>query len=228
MSDNNYLKFDLNKPAEISSVPVNSTDNRFTPSGVTPDSSEQSSGNNKVLNFIKKYLKPAPRSQLNIPTQDIYHGNVNKFYKPVIGNANFVRGNVFAAPYHYSKGVKVYEKIMKPEYQNPLPFNDNIDYNGDNEKIIIRSQSPFYPFPTENYYKNKEYKTYPHINNYMNNEPIYRYPYGKIEGINRGIYNSELLEPFSTPGQMANNSAFLGVIVIVFSLSIILIYYKSK
>ena len=62
----------------------------------------------------------------------------------------------------------------------------------------------------------------------MNNEPIYRYPYGKIEGINRGIYNSELLEPFSTPGQMANNSAFLGVIVIVFSLSIILIYYKSK
>ena len=106
-------------------------------------------------------------------------------------------------------------------------LNDNIDYNGNNEDIIMRANSPFYPFPSQNYINNKNYKTYARDNNYIKGQPIYNYPYGKIEGINEGEYY-DMLEPFATPGQMANNSAFLGVIVIIFSLSVILIYYKSK
>ena len=226
MTDN-ILEFDLNRPAQLSSVPINSTNNKFTPEGVHNNTKEYGSGNNKVLNFFKKYLKPSPRNQLVIPTRDIYKGNIKKFYTPVINNGNYIRGNRFSPQYPYKNGIKTFEKISEKIYQNPTASNDNIDYNGNNEDIIIRLDSQFYPYPSQNYINNKNYKTYVRDKSYIKEQPIYNYPYGKIEGINEGEYN-ELLEPFATPEQMANNTAFLGVIVIIFSLSVILIYYKSK
>jgi len=223
----NILEFDLNRPAQLSSVPINSVDNSFSPDGVQDNTKEYGSGNNKFYKFFKKYLKPAPRNQLVIPTRDIYKGNIKKFYTPVIGNGNFIRGNRFAAPYPYKNGIKTFEKISNKTYQNPLPSNDNIDYNGSNQDVIMRTNSQFYPYPSQDYENNKNYKTYARENGYIKEQPIYNYPYGKIEGINEGEYN-DILEPFATPGQMVNNTAFLGVIIIICSLSVILIYYKSK
>ena len=44
--------------------------------------------------------------------------------------------------------------------------------------------------------KKKDYWTYPHEKRFLNMQPIYKYPYGKVIGIPEGKYNPFLLEGF--------------------------------
>ena len=207
--DSNLLSFDLNRPAEISSVPLNTTNATFTPRPHQSDKSSPSSGKNRFRNFMVRFLKPSPRNQLNVPTNNTYSGNIDKFYKPVLNNANYVRGNEFGLSYPYPKQNRFIERILKETPQDPISSN-NIDYIGNKENIQIRANSRFYPFPTQKYQKNKKYWTYPTIQQFLTGQPVYNYPHGKIEGA-----RSNIVENFSGGTKINYNSYVAGFIIVL-------------
>jgi len=130
--------------------------------------------NNKPLRF----LEPAPRNQLGVPSNHTFNNEypLKSYYNNPLDNGNFVRGNQFANIYPYEKEKKIREIIK----------NNNEDNN------VIVANSPFYPFPGQKYMSNKKYWTYPREMSYINNQPIYNYPYSKREGVVENFENYKI------------------------------------
>jgi len=185
--DNEVLEYEFNQPAMLSSLSFNSVNQQHTPKGYdTVKSTPADSGNYFRTKAEKTFLGPAPRSQLGVPTNKVYTGNTKKYYKPIISNANWVRGNQFGVHYPYKKNKKFTEVVAIPNI-NPERSN-KIDYLGNNSKIIMRNNDPFYPYPSEHLRKNPDYWGYMHEKQYLNGQPIYNYPYSDQEGVGRGKY----------------------------------------
>lgn len=214
--DNLLLKFNLNNPKKLSNVPQNIADTPHTPRGFQSYDREQASGQYIAKPFLRRLLNPAPRNQLNYPMDNRFKGTTAPFYKQVLGNANFVRGNQFGLSYPYSSMPESVETINPTLRQG----GDPLDYL--NENIVMRKNSPFYPYPNYKFTKNPDYQTYPHIKRYLKGQPIYNYPYGRAEGIPEGVYNPFLVENFENKCTMGkNNTAYVGLILVI---GILLLY----
>ena len=215
--DNLLLKFNLNNPKKLSNIPKNVADTPHTPRGFQSYEREQASGQYKAKPFLKKLLKPAPRNQLNYPTQNRFHGLTAPYYKQVLGNGNFVRGNEFGLSYPF------HSKPESTEIESPTlrQGREPLDYL--NSDIVMRKRSPFFPYPNFDYTKNPDYQTYPHTRRYVKGQPIYNYPYGRQEGIPEGVYNPFLVENFGNRkcSMGKNNTAYVGLFLVI---GILLLY----
>jgi hypothetical protein len=174
----------------LSSLSFNSVDQQHSPLAYDTMKSTPASGNYFRTKTEKTFLGPAPRSQLGVPTRKVYLGtNAERkaYYKDIIGNANFVRGNQFSNVYPYKKAKRFEEIIdipsVEPQIKGP------VDYLGNDAKIVMRNNDPFYPYPSQHLLENKNYWSYMHEKKYMNDQPIYNYPYSKMEGSSRGMYH---------------------------------------
>ena len=183
--DNEVLEYEFNKPAMLSSLSFNSVDQQHTPKPFDKIKSTPASGNYFRTPADKVFLGPAPRSQLGVPTNKVYTGNRSKYYKSIISNANWVRGNQFGVDYPYKKKDKFREVVKIPSTNLD---RKNIDYLGNDAKIVMRNNDPFYPYPSLHLRKDKDYWGYMHEKQYVNGEPIYNYPYSLQEGVARGKY----------------------------------------
>jgi len=198
MEDKDILGFNYDQPKELSSISFNTVNQQHAPQGFSTVESTPASGNYTHVEENQVELNPAPRSQLGVPTNKVFRGNSDKYYEEILGNANFVRGNEFGLDYRGRKTV-----TEEPQYLDNIAFpsvkpdkDGNVDYLGSDAKIVMRNNSPFYPFPSQKLLKNKSYGAYPHEYQYVKGQPIYNYPYGKQEGIKEGKYNPFLMEGF--------------------------------
>ena len=83
---------------------LNSANNQNTPLSYDLIESTPASGNYNQKKSKSTFLSPSPRSQLfEDPLSDIYIGKKKPFYKEILGNANFVRGNQFSNNYPFKK-----------------------------------------------------------------------------------------------------------------------------
>jgi len=185
-SDNEILDFNFNDPKMLSSLSFNSVDQQHSPLGYDTIKSTPASGNYQRTPSENTNLGPAPRSQLGVPTRKVYKGKVGKYYKPILDNANWVRGNQFGVDYPYKKNDKFVEVVAIPNVK--VDKKTPADYLGNDAKIVMRNNDPFYPYPSQHLLENKNYWSYMHPYKYMNEQPIYNYPHGKIEGGDRGLY----------------------------------------
>ena len=199
-NDRSFLGFNWNQPKETASLSYNTVNQKHSPDSYEKVESTPASGNYWRKHFPKKYLNPAPRSQLGVPTNKTYSGKLGKFYKPILGNADFVRGNQFSVKYPYAKKPTFVEQVAMP---NVTPKEGPVDYLGSNAKIVMRNNSPFYPYPSQHILENKNYWQYPKAHQYLNDQPIFNYGHGLMEGGNLGKYtgwkgyNPYLLEGFN-------------------------------
>ena len=229
--DQEILGFNFNQPKKLSTLSFNTVNQQHTPLGFETDKSTPASGNYNRTIAQDINLKPAPRSQLGVPTNKIYRGDTSKFYVPILDNLNFRRGGDFSVHYPYPKAKPFVETVAIPSVV-PTPADDPVDYLGSNAKIVIRNNDPFYPYPSQHLLENKNYWAYNHENKYLNDQPIYNYPYGKMEGVSRGKYkggkgyNPYLVEGFS--GEDMGRNRWIMMILIVIVLLIYFCYYKLK
>jgi len=184
--DNQILNFKFNEAKDLSTLSFNSVDQQHSPLAYDTIESTPASGNYFRTPAKKTFLGPAPRSQLGVPTKQVYKGNRSKFYKPILNNANFVRGNQFGVVYPYKKARKYYETVAIPSVTPDK--NGPVDYLGNDAKIVMRNNDPFYPYPSQHLLENKNYWSYMHPRKYLSDQPIYNYPHGKMEGSSRGRY----------------------------------------
>ena len=94
-------------------------------------------------------------------------------------NDEFARGNEFA---------RGHDLMSKNKYLQETPFLYK-------KTPTILADSPFYPMPGFDRQKNKNYKTYPHPKEFVNGQPIYKYPYTlkneqKVTGYKEGFENA--------------------------------------
>jgi len=184
--DNQLLNFNYNSPKQLSSLSFNSVDQQHAPLPYATKKSTPASGNYFRTPAEITFLGPSPRSQLGVPTNQVYRGKVKKYYRPVLSNANWVRGNQFGIINPYKKSRKYYETVSIPSV---IPDkNGPVDYLGNDSKIVIRNNDPFYPYPSQHLLENKDYWSYMHPHKYLNGQPIYNYEHGKMEGVSRGKY----------------------------------------
>lgn len=185
--DNEILDFNFNEPKMLSSLSFNSVDQQHAPLGYDTIKSTPASGNYFRTPSVKTNLGPAPRSQLGVPTRKIYKGKTGKYYKPILDNANWVRGNQFGVKYPSKKDKTFVEVVSIPNVK--ADRSGPSDYLGNDAKIVIRNNDPFYPYPSQHLLENKNYWSYMHSSKYLNGQPIYNYEHGKMEGGDRGRYN---------------------------------------
>lgn len=186
-SDNQILDFNFTQPKSLSSISYNTVDQQHSPVAYDKIESQPASGNYFRTPSEDIFLGPAPRSQLGVPTKKVYKGNTKKYYKPIIGNANFIRGNQFGVVNPYQKAGKFTEVVSIPSVD--IDKNGPIDYLGNDAKIVIRNNDPFYPYPSQHLLESNDYWAYNHDYQYLNGQPIYNYPHGKMEGSSRGKYD---------------------------------------
>lgn len=214
------LNFNLNQPKMLSSTTMNSVNTPFTPNGFQEYSSSPAANSKKRYIYEKKYLKPAPRDQTLVPTDVEYKGKIAQYYKEVLGNGNFVRGNQFGVKYPYEEMKPLWQQIDNPtvKYSSPDNLDKPVDYLESNAKIMMRHNSPYYPYPSLGLEKKKDYWTYPHEKRFLNMQPIYKYPFGKTIGIPEGKYNPFLLESFyqKTDKKEIISRELFGIIVLIF------------
>ena len=186
-NDEQILQFNYNQPKDLASLSFNTVNQQHTPLGYDKIESTPASGNYFKSRESKTFLGPAPRSQLGVPTSKVYRGDRKKFYKPVMSNGNFVRGNDFGliSPY---KMADEYNEIVSIPTVDPIE-KGSVDYLGNDAKVVIRNNDPFYPYPGQHLLKNKNYWAYAHENKYLNDQPIYNYGHGNMEGGDRGRYD---------------------------------------
>lgn len=130
--------------------------------------------NNPDLQGNGPNLGPSPRNQLGVPTNKIYDNKfkLSSYYNSPLPNGNFVRGNQFGVSYPYKISKPIFFKTESNEVKN-----------------IVRANSPFYPYPNFRNRFNNKYWTYPHPKEYLQQQPIYNYPYTEEEGVSEGKYN---------------------------------------
>jgi hypothetical protein len=221
--DNTLLKFKLNNPKNLSAIPENTADMPHTPRGFQSYDNEQASGQYIRKNRKNIILNPSPRNQLNYPMDNKFCGVTAPYYKQVLGNANFVRGNQFGVAYPYTPETRSQEFVLNNSNDDQYPLDSN-----NNNNIVMRKRSPFYPYPNFNYTKDNRYQTYPHIKKYKEGQPIYNYKYGRSEGIPEGRYNPFLVENFSSGYNnifRSKNTCYLGYVLII---GIILLYFFRR
>lgn len=226
---------EFNQPKRLSTLSFNTVNQQHTPLGFETVSSTPASGDYWRTFAKDTYLKPAPRSQLGVPTEKIYRGNVDKFYKPILNNLNARRGGRFSVHYPYPKAKPFFETVAIPSIIPSSP-DSNIDYLGNDAKIVIRNNDPFYPYPSQHLLENENYWAYMHEKKYLNDQPIYNYPYSKMEGVSRGKYdggagyNPYLVEGFSgSNGRRTNEfSILVAILLVIFIIVIYLRYYHLK
>lgn len=184
---------------------LNSANNQNTPLSYDLIESTPASGNYNQKKSKSTFLSPSPRSQLfEDPLSDIYIGKKKPFYKEILGNANFVRGNQFSNNYPFKKNKRFNKTILLPEEKN--------------NHLGMVNDDPFYPFPSQDLLENKNYWSYPHEKKYLNDKPVYNYPYDLPEGTPNDIpgynsYNPYLLEGFSNKN---DNNSTIGIILLIF------------
>ena len=84
-------------------------------------------------------------------------------------NADFSRGNQFGVDFNQIEQIKKVEYTVENPVQVPLQRFEN--------PIMYYNKGNFYPEPSFDIRKNKNFKTYPLQNNYTNNGiPTYEYP----------------------------------------------------
>ena len=76
-------------------------------------------------------------------------------------NDEFARGNEFA---------RGHDLMSKNKYLQETPFYVK-------KTPTILADNPFYPLPDYEVQQSKDYKTYPHPKQFVNGQPIYKYPY---------------------------------------------------
>lgn len=226
MDDQDYLEFDINQPKTLSSFSFNTVNQQHSPLAYDTIESTPASGSYEKTGAMQMYLAPAPRSQLGVPTKKIYLGGREKFYKPILDNDNYYRGNQFSVKYPFKKAKKFREVVA---YPSVVDDNGPIDYLGNNAKIVMRNNDPFYPYPSEHLLENENYWTYMHPKEYVNSQPIYNYPISKIEGGDRGRYkggdgyNPYLIEQFSGGDCSRRTKIWIIVGLILFVISLYII-----
>jgi len=184
--DQQVINFDINDPKMLSSLSFNTVGQQHTPLPYETKKSTPASGNYFRTKVKPSFLGPAPRSQLGVPTRKLYEGDEKKYYKPIISNANWVRGNQFGLVYPYEKSPKFLEVVSIPSVKTDK--KGPVDYLGNDAKIVMRNNDPFYPYPSQHLLEDKNYWSYMHENKYLNDQPIYNYDHGKVEGVSRGKY----------------------------------------
>jgi len=230
--DSQLLQFNLDQPKQLSSLSFNTVNQQHSPLPYDTKKSTPASGNYFRTPFKPKLLKPSPRSQLGVPTKKVYEGDPAKFYYSTIGNANFVRGNQFSVLYPYKKKTEFVESVSIPAV---VPDeNGPVDYLGNDAKIVMRNNDPFYPFPSQHLYKDKSYWSYNHDKQYLAGQPIYNYPHGKMEGGDRGrylgaeSYNPYLVEGFSMPSCSRQDSIWIILAMIAFIIALYMAFSLYK
>jgi len=177
----------------------------------------------------KRFLNAAPRSQLGVPTNKTYDGPLKKFYKPILGNADWVRGNQFSVKYPYKKKPPFVEQVAFP---NVTQKDGPVDYLGSNSKIVMRNNSPFYPYPSQKILENPHNWEYPRSHEYLNGQPIYNYGHGLQEGIPLGKYvggfgyNPYLMESFNGGCGCKGGSSGIAFSVVILILLITLGFWS--
>ena len=222
MEDKDILGFNYDQPKELSSISFNTVNQQHAPQGYSKIESSPASGNYAKVEEKQVELNPAPRSQLGVPTNKVFRGNSDKYYEEILGNANFVRGNEFGLDYKGRKTI-----TNQPQYLDNIAFpsvipdrEGNVDYLGADAKIVMRNNSPFYPYPSEKLLKNKDSWAYPHEYQYLKEQPIFNYPYGKQEGIKEGKYNPFLIEEFGNKKNYWNRV----ILALIITFLILIIY----
>lgn len=232
--DNSILGFNLNQPKSISSLSYNTVNQQHSPQSYDTVESTPASGNYMRTMAKNVLLNPAPRDQLGVPTNKVYKGNTKKFYKQILGNANWVRGNEFGLQYPYKKDQKFVEMVSIPSVK---AGKGPVDYLGSNAKIVMRNNSPFYPYPSQKLLQNKNYWAYPHEYKYLNKQPIFNYGHGLMEGGDRGQYtggkgyNPYVVEGFC--GSCGGNSSGatgvgLGIGLVLIVIVMYIGFYQSR
>lgn len=185
------------------------------PYGLAPDRPTAQSRINDDAQYCN-FLSPAPRNpQMNVP----YEGEnkncpqfkekpyskdscylVDSKAQGVVGivcnqsggsdNANFARGNQFGVDYNYDFNER--EAKKKLEYTVERPVQTPIQL--ENPLLIYDNKPNFFPYPELEIKKNKNYITYPQVNNNTpNGDPTYVYPY---KTANFPYINNDVIEKF--------------------------------
>jgi hypothetical protein len=220
MDDKTYLKFNLNQPKDLSSLAYNTVNQQHTPLGFSTYKSTPASGNYWKTEVQDVLLEPAPRNQLYNPVEQTYDKSPDKYYKEILGNANWVRGNQFSNHYPTKKAREFVEIVATPSVKQQ---GKTVDYLGSNAKIVVRNKDPFYPYPSQKLLGNKNYGSYPHEHKYLNRQPIFNYGAGLIEG---GGSNPYLVEGFSSTCDNRNGRVGLGIGLVLLILILYAGFYK--
>lgn len=229
--DQTVTQTNLNQPKSLSSIPFNTVNQQHAPLGFDTYKSTPASGSYRHSIYDKVYLSPAPRSQLGVPTDKIYKGNVSKFFTHVLDPDEAKRGK-FALLYPPTNPPKPFKEVIA--FPSVIPTKEgSIDYEGSNAKIVIRNNDPFYPYPSQHLLESPDYWGYMHEKKYLNGQPIYNYEHGKMEGVSRGKYNGGdgynpyIVEGFSECN--CNDSVSWGIGISLLALIIgIFIYYRMR
>ena len=224
------------------------------PYGLAPDHPTAKSRVDDNLQYCN-YLSPAPRNpQMNVP----YEGDKNcPTFKPqpyskdscylmdskaqgVVGivcnqsggsdNANFYRGNQFGVDYDYDFNER--EAKIKLEYTVERPVQTPIQL--ENPLLIYDNKPNFFPYPSLEIKKNKDYITYPQVNNYtQSGDPTYVYPYKtpnfpytSKESDSLTLSNG-LFEKFENENKM-NIKNFIVLMLLILLLLYVVTIYKKK
>jgi hypothetical protein len=220
MDDKTYLKFNLNQSKDLSSLAYNTVNQQHTPLGFSTYESTPASGNYWKTEVDDVLLEPAPRNQLYNPVKQTYYKSPKPYYKEILGNANWVRGNQFSNHYPIKKARDFVEIVATPSVKQK---GKTVDYLGNNAKIVVRNQDPFYPYPSEKLLENKNYGSYPHEHKYLSGQPIFNYGAGLMEG---GGSNPYLVEGFSDCNNNRGGRIGLGIGLVLLILILYARFYK--
>ena len=220
MDDKTYLKFKLNEPKDISSLAYNTVDQQHTPLGFSTYKSTPASGNYWKTKADEILLEPAPRNQLFNPVDQTYDKSSKQYYDEILVNANWVRGNQFSNHYPMKKSKDFVEIVATPTTKKK---SKTVDYLGNNAKIVVRNRDPFYPYPSQKLLEKKNYGSYPHEYKYLNEQPIFNYGAGLMEG---GGSNPYLVESFSSRCDNKRGKLGLGIGLVLLILILYAGFYK--
>jgi hypothetical protein len=198
------------------------------------------------------FLAPAPRDQrLNVP----YEGDKNcpKFtpqpYKKdscylmdskaqgVVGivcnqsggsdNADFYRGNQFGVDYDENLNKKKLDYIIEKPVQLPMELEN---------PMMIYDNNTFYPYPSFELRKNKDFITYPLKDNFTEQGlPIYVYPYKTLNPIVNNVNDksgssdsNDILEKFENTCSNTRKYVLGWFVTFIFIFCIIIYFYLNK
>jgi len=204
------------------------------------------------------YLSPAPRDpNTNVPNEGNKYcpgSNPKPYFKDscylmnskaqgVTGivcnqaggsdNANFYRGNQFGVDYEYDFNER--EANKKLEYTVERPVQTPIQM--ENPLVIYDNKPNFFPYPEQNIRENKDYITYPRVNNYTESgQPTYVFPYKTpnfpyekpINGGERDIRNdrNDIVEKFENETRKNTTNFVVLLFFIIFMLYFVSLFKK--
>ena len=215
--DRSVLGFNYNQSKQNASLSYNTVNQQHVPKRFDEIESTPASGNYWRTYVRNKFLSPAPRNQLNVPTSNVFIGKTKPYYREILGNANWVRGNEFGLKYPYKKKDDFVETVSVPSV---IQKGQTVDYMGGNAKIVMRNNSPFYPYPSQRLLGSKNYWAYPHEHKYLNGQPIFNYGHGLMEGVGGDKYLMEGFCGGSGGGGGLNYGVGMGLILLVIVLCI--------